>query len=264
MKKITVIGGDKRLKIAVKELTDKGFEVNTVGLYDDEKENTYGDVLLLPVPTTKDGETVFAPFARRKIYLSEVADKADNRLLLTCNYSFKDKNCIDYGALDSYSLLNAIPTAEGAIKLAIENTSFTLWQSRVLVIGYGRVGKVLADRLKALGAYVTVSARKPADFALIKALGYSAVETKAVSGSLSDYDIVFNTVDVKVIDEKAFHNCTVKLLIDLSTLGGFDLQTARDCGITALKAPGLPGITAPFTAGKILAETVTEILNSHL
>ena len=105
MKKITVIGGDKRLKIAVKELTDKGFEVNTVGLYDDEKENTYGDVLLLPVPTTKDGETVFAPFARRKIYLSEVADKADNRLLLTCNYSFKDKNCIDYGALDSYSLL---------------------------------------------------------------------------------------------------------------------------------------------------------------
>ena len=122
----------------------------------------------------------------------------------------------------------------------------------------------MADRLKALGAYVTVSARKPADFALIKALGYSAVETKAISGSLSDYDIVFNTVDVKVIDEKAFHNCTVKLLIDLSTLGGFDLQTARDCGITALKAPGLPGITAPFTAGKILAETVTEILNSHL
>lgn len=264
MKKITVIGGDKRLKTAVKELSKKGFTVNTVGLYDDENENTYGDVLLLPVPTTKDGETVFAPFARRKIYLSEVADKADNRLLLTCNYSFDGKNCIDYGSLDSYSLLNAIPTAEGAIKLAIENTSFTLWQSRVLVIGYGRVGKVLADRLKALGAYVTVSARKPADFALIKALGYNATETRNVSKSLCDYDIVFNTVDVKVIDKKAFYNCTAKLLIDLSSLGGFDISAARDCGITALKAPGLPGITAPLTAGKILAETVTEILNSYI
>lgn len=264
MKKITVIGGDKRLKTAVKELALKGFKVNTVGLFDGEDGNINGDVLLLPVPTTKDGETVFAPFARRKIYLSEVADKANNRLMLTCNYTFKNKNCIDYGALDSYSLLNAIPTAEGAIKLAIENTSFTLWQSRVLVIGYGRVGKVLADRLKALGADVTVSARKPADFALIKALGYSAIETKAVSSSLSDYDIVFNTVDVKVIDEKAFYNCNVKLLIDLSTSGGFDISAAEDCGIHAIKAPGLPGVTAPLTAGKILAQTVTEILNSYI
>ncbi len=265
MKKITVIGGDKRLKTAVKVLCEKGFTVNTIGLYDDESGNIAdGDALLLPVPTTKDGETVFAPFAKHKIYLSEVADKADNRLILTCNYSFRGKNCIDYGKLDSYSLLNAVPTAEGAIKLAIENTSFTLWQSRVLVIGFGRVGKVLADRLKALGAYVTVSARKPADFALIKALGYKAVQTRTVSDTLSDYDIVFNTVDAKVIDERAFENCTVKLLIDLSSFGGFDLANARDCGIHALKAPGLPGITAPHTAGKILADTVTEILSSYI
>ena len=265
MKKITVIGGDKRLKTAVKVLCEKGFTVNTIGLYDDESGDIAdGDALLLPVPTTKDGETVFAPFAKHKIYLSEVADKADNRLILTCNYSFRGKNCIDYGKLDSYSLLNAVPTAEGAIKLAIENTSFTLWQSRVLVIGYGRVGKVLADRLKALGADVTVSARKPADFALIKALGYKAVQTRTVSDTLSDYDIVFNTVDAKVIDERAFENCTVKLLIDLSSFGGFDLANARDCGIHALKAPGLPGITAPHTAGKILADTVTEILSSYI
>ena len=265
MKKITVIGGDKRLKTAVKVLCEKGFTVNTIGLYDDESGNIAdGDALLLPVPTTKDGETVFAPFAKHKIYLSEVADKADNRLILTCNYSFCGKNSIDYGKLDSYSLLNAVPTAEGAIKLAIENTSFTLWQSRVLVIGFGRVGKVLADRLKALGAYVTVSARKPADFALIKALGYKAVQTRTVSDTLSDYDIVFNTVDAKVIDGRAFENCTVKLLIDLSSFGGFDLANARDCGIHALKAPGLPGITAPHTAGKILADTVTEILSSYI
>ena len=150
------------------------------------------------------------------------------------------------------------------IKLAIENTSFTLWQSRVLVIGFGRVGKVLADRLKGLGAYVTVSARKPSDFALIKALGYNAVETRTVSDSLSDYDIVFNTVDVKVIDERVFENCSVKLLIDLSSKGGFDLPAARDCGIHALTAPGLPGLCAPLTAGKILAETVTEILSLYI
>lgn len=263
MKKITVIGGDSRLKTAVTELRGKGFEVETVGLYGNESGEINGDVLLLPVPTTRDGETVFAPFSERKIYLSEIADKADGKLILTCNYSFKDKNCIDYGKLDSYSLLNAVPTAEGAIKLAIENTPFTLWQSRILVIGFGRVGKVLADRLKALGASVTVSARKPADFALIRALGYNAAETQTAGEILSDYDIVFNTVDVKIIEDKAFEDCSLKLIIDLSSAGGFDIAAARDRGICALKAPGLPGITAPLTAGKILAETVTEILNSH-
>ena len=134
----------------------------------------------------------------------------------------------------------------------------------MLVIGYGRVGKVLADRLKGLGAYVPVSARKPSDFALIKALGYNAVETQTVSDSLSDYDIVFNTVDVKVIDERVFENCSVKLLIDLSSKGGFDLAAARDGGIHALTAPGLPGLCAPLTAGKILAETVTEILSLYI
>ena len=69
MKKITVIGGDKRLKIAEKQLRENGFSVDTLGLYDTENGNIAdSDVFLLPVPTTKDGETVFSPFAKRKIF----------------------------------------------------------------------------------------------------------------------------------------------------------------------------------------------------
>ena len=98
-----------------------------------------------------------------------------------------------------------MPTAEGAIKLAIENTDCTLWKSRVLVIGNGRVGKILAERLKALGAYVTVSARKPADFGLLSALGFDYINTEHLNLKPIDYNIVFNTVDAKVIDDKSFN-----------------------------------------------------------
>ena len=175
---------------------------------------------------------------------------------------FATKRCIDYNNLDSYALLNAVPTAEGAIKLAIENTPFTLWKSRALVIGYGRVGKILAHRLSALGSRVTVSARKPSDFAMIDAVGLTGVKTVELNLRPLDYDVIFNTVDVPVIADAALENTPCRCMIDLSSKGGFNLEAARKNGITAVKAPGLPGVIAPETAGEILAETVTEIVNS--
>ena len=265
MKKITVIGGDNRLKIVKEKLSQAGYTVDSLGLFENDNGNiSSSQILLLPVPTTKDGINVFTPLTKRKISLAEIAQSSTNeQLILCCNYLFENKNCIDYGALDSYALLNSVPTAEGAIKIAIENTHYTLWKSRVLVIGYGRVGKILADRLKALGASVTVSARKPRDEAMLDALGFSYINTERLNRIKLDYDIIFNTVDVKVIEDSTMEKLPCDLMIDLSTLGGFSLEAAKEHGIKAIKAPGLPGIIAPQTAAEILYKTVTHIINSH-
>jgi dipicolinate synthase subunit A len=264
MKKITVIGGDSRLITVKNHLIKQGYRVDSLGLSDDDNGDfRSSDIIILPVPTTRDNVNVYAPLTQRTIPLSFLKANINNsQIILCCNYSFETKRCIDYNSLDSYALLNAVPTAEGAISMAIENTPFTLWKSRVLVIGYGRVGKVLADRLKALGCKVVVSARKPADFAMLKALGFETVNTNNLNNSPLYYDIIFNTVDAKVIDDQSFETTTCRLIIDLSTKGGFSLPAAKEKGITAIKAPGLPGITAPETAGRILAETITEIINS--
>ena len=165
------------MKAACEQLKEE-FSVETLGLYEgDGGIIEQSDIILLPVPTTKDRETVFAPLSGRRITLEEVSEKAGERLILTCNYMFEGKNCADYGQLDSYSLLNAVPTAEGAVKLAIENTDFTLFESRVLVTGYGRCGRVLSGTLKSLGAYVTVSARKESDFAAARIQGFNTVNS---------------------------------------------------------------------------------------
>lgn len=262
MKKITILGGDSRLKTAAEILDGYGYEVITASSAEDESIRK-SDVLLLPVPTTRDGETLFAPSIKKKIYLEDIARRTpSDTLILTCNYSFKDKSCIDYGKNDAYCLLNAVPTAEGAIALAIEKTPFTLWGSRALVIGCGRVGRILASRLKALGCRVTVSARKSSDFALISAAGYYAAKTSEIKKHLN-CDIIFNTVDVKVIEDEDFAECGANLIMDLSSHGGFDIAAAEKYGITALKAPGLPGKTAPQTAGEILARTVREIITEN-
>ncbi|MBR6510546.1 MAG: hypothetical protein IKT38_08075 [Clostridia bacterium] len=265
MKKITILGGDRRLRLAAKELEKNGYTVDTIGLY----ENDNGDIstsqfILLPVPTTKDKINIFAPLTNRKIPLSYVEENAPkDTLVLSCNFFFKNCACVDYGALDSYALLNAVPTAEGAIKYAIENTPFTIWKSKCLVIGYGRVGKVLANRLEGLGADVTVTARSPKDISLAEAIGFNSMLTAELNLKPLSYDIIFNTVDFEVINDEALKKLHCSLLLDLSSKGGFNLEKARDFGVNAIKLPGLPNITAPDTAAKILSDTVLHILNSY-
>lgn len=251
--------------VAKKELEDKGFRVDTLGLFEGDNGNIKtSDILLLPVPTTKDGVNVFAPLTGRVIPLEWVENSiTHSQTVLCCNYSFKNGKCTDYNRLDGYAILNAVPTAEGAIKWAIEKTPFTLWNAKVLVIGYGRVGRVLADRLKALGSKVTVSARKSPDFALITAFNMETVHTVKLNEGILDYDIVFNTVDVPVLDNETLKNSPCDFFLDLSSLGGFDLEYARSIGKRADTAPALPGRTAPETAGRVLAQTVTEIITSQ-
>lgn len=251
------------MKTLKSRLAQDGHTVDTLGLFENDNgsiENS--EIIILPVPTTKDRENVFTPLTHRKIPLSEIYEKTDkNQLILSCNYSFESKNNVDYGALDSYALLNAVPTAEGALSLAIENTDFTLWNSSVLVIGCGRVGKILADRLKALGARVTVSARKEKDFAYLRALGFDYINTNSLSHTKNSYSIIFNTVDAKVLSDETLEKLTCDFLLDLSTLGGFSLEKAEKCGIKAIKAPALPMKNAPLTAAEILYETITQIIN---
>lgn len=265
MKKITVIGGDNRLKILKTNLEKSGYTVDSLGLYDnDDGDIATSQIIVLPVPTTKDGITVFSPLTGRSIPINYVTENTTKeQLILCCNYSFKNRSYVDYGALDSYALLNSVPTAEGAIKIAIENTDYTLWKAKTLVIGYGRVGKILADRLKAMGCDVTVSARKPADLALAEALGFNYINTGQLNFKPLEYDIIFNTVDVKVIEDTSLKTCTADLIIDLSSKGGLSLNVANSLGIKALKAPGLPGIIAPKTAAEILTNTITHIINSY-
>jgi len=228
MKKITVIGGDKRLISVKKRLENEGYIVDSLGLYpDDNGDFTTSKFIVLPVPTTKDSINVFTPLTNKIIPLKQISETVNDQLILCCNYFFENKKCVDYGSLDSYALLNAIPTAEGAIKIAIENTDYTLWKSKCLVIGYGRVGKVLANRLKALGCDVTVTARKPSDLSLSETLGFSYINTENLNTAELSFNIIFNTVDVKVINDKKIKDLKADLIIDLSTHGGLDLIKAE-------------------------------------
>jgi dipicolinate synthase subunit A len=169
---------------------------------------------------------------------------------------------IDYFVREEMAVLNAIPTAEGAISLAMEELPITLHGARVLVIGYGRTGKILAHRLASLGCDVTVSARKYSDFAWIEAYGYRYTDTNGLGSDLSRYDLIFNTVPALVLNrERLSYLKKDALVIDLASKpGGVDFDAAQELGSNVIWALSLPGKCSPLTSGRIIRDTIYHIL----
>lgn len=256
--KITVFGGDMRMRAAADSLAERGFTVDSSGLYDgDCADCSSSEVFLLPVPTTRDGRTVYTPLTNKIIPLSFIEQAADNRLILCSLWKPAAENYIDYYNDNTYAVQNAVPTAEGAIRLAIELCDFTLSDSRVLVIGYGRCGKVICDRLIGLHSRVTAAARRPEVLAEISAFGAEALPFSKLQEQLDSFELIINTADAPLP--------TVGLLkapiIDISTSG---CRNEKNELPNYCRAPGLPGKTAPYTAGIILADTAARLINQYM
>lgn len=256
---ILIIGGDIRMKIAQETLKNMDYTVDSLGLINDDCGKIEdADVVLLPVPTTRDGKNIFCPQSDKKIPLDYVKKANKNSLILSCGYTFEGFNCIDYLKLDSFCYLNAVPTAEGAIAQAIFDTPFCLWGARVLVIGCGRVAKVLINRLASLKCNLTVSARNSRDFAYLDTLGINHIHTNDVQKNAPRFDIILNTIDVPLFDNlDILKDC---YLYDLSTTGCLNFEKAKENNIKAYKLPGIPGKIAPLTAGKIIAQTTHQLI----
>lgn len=152
---------------------------------------------------------------------------------------------------------------EGAIQIAMEELPSTLHGARALVIGYGRLGKLLAHRLSALGAKVSVAARSCADLAWIEAYGYGVEHSGQLEGWLCCYDLVVNTVPARMLDGSVLSDLRPGcLVIDLASKpGGVDFDAASRLGIKAIWALSLPGKVAPVTAGRSIRTTIYNILN---
>ncbi len=157
---------------------------------------------------------------------------------------------------------NAVPTAEGAISILIDRLPGTLQGSTGLISGFGRIGKTLSQKLKLLGADLTVSARKDADLGAIEAFGMRPVQTGRYLCCLDQYDYIINTVPAAVLAPDHYKQIRPDcLLLELaSPPGGFEEKYCREYDLQIVRAPGLPGRCAPKAAGEAIAAAVVRIL----
>ena len=167
----------------------------------------------------------------------------------------------DYFSREELAVQNAVPTAEGAIQLAMEELPITVRDARCLVTGYGRVAKALTRALTALGAHVTVAARRCSDRAAAQCEGCAAVTPDEIP--LGDgYDVYFNTVPALLFPAEVLERLPKgALLIDLASRpGGVDFTAAAACGVRTVWAQSLPGRVAPKTAAAIIRRTVFNLI----
>jgi dipicolinate synthase subunit A len=193
------------------------------------------------------GTPVFTGFARK--FLREVANRRGLKL-------------VEIAERDDFAILNAIPSAEGAIQIAMEHLPVTIHGSAAFVLGFGRVGMTLARMLTALGARTTVVARDAAQRARAMEMGCRVADFGRLPVLAGEADVIFNTVPALVLTAKILKATRPDvLIIDLATRpGGTDFDAAQRLKRQAILAPSLPGRVAPKTAGRIFAQVVADLL----
>ena len=148
----------------------------------------------------------------------------------------------DYLRREELCLANAVPSAEGAIQIAMEETARTLHGTAALVIGYGRIGMALAPRLRGLGMDVTVCARRCETRALAEMQGFAAVPMEQLPAAAKAAPVIFNTVPALVLDETVLKGLPQEtLVIDLASRpGGTDFEAAKRLRTRVVWALSLP------------------------
>lgn len=172
---------------------------------------------------------------------------------------------VEMAEIDEIAILNSIPTAEGAIQVAMENTDITIHNSRCLVLGLGRCGSTLAQSLNALGAHVTVASRSERDLARAVALNCEQLPL-ALLNTRTDFDIIFNTIPALVLSRSYLRLLDSEtVIVDIASgPGGCDFTAAEQLGLRAIHALSLPGKVAPKTAAEILIKTIPHLLQKLL
>lgn len=280
-RRFTVIGGDNRnIKLAYLLARDGhrvgayGLEKGDISIYQYKKLDeaiSNADIIIGPLPMTRDRNNFNAPYSVKMINIDEVISLLSEHQIFTAgkidkNFLLKAKkrgiNFQDYFAREEMQVLNAVPTAEGAIQIAMEHMDITLHNSKSMVLGYGRIGKVLTRMLHDIGANIYVGARKYKDLAWAKNFGYIPVHIKELSQYIHDVDVIFNTIPSLILDSKLLSKINKScIVIELaSNPGGIDLKKAQEYKIKLIKANGLPGKVAPITAANIIKDTIYNII----
>ncbi|WP_458413852.1 dipicolinic acid synthetase subunit A [Schinkia sp. CFF1] len=282
---LAVIGGDARQLEVIRKLTELDAKLTLVGFNQldhvfsgsskkniEEIDFSELDAIILPVKGTNLSGEVETIFSNEKIILTQdmIKQTPEHCLIFSgISNSYLDSISAEAGRKliklferNDVAIYNSIPTVEGTIMMAIQHTDITIHGSNVVVIGLGRVGMSVARTFACLGANVKVGARKLEDIARITEMGLQPFYTADLINEVDQADIVINTapslvVTAKVISKMPLHT----VIIDLASKpGGTDFRYAEKRGIKALLAPSLPGIVAPKTAGKIVANVISQLL----
>lgn len=282
-KKITILCGDQRNLMLAKLLSEDGHKVMLYGFEEiSEDENLiinndfksaieFSNIIIGPVPFIGENEKLYTDNDKYALSIKNVFESLTKDQTLMGGYITEDYKSlgekypfklIDFYERDEMRISNAIPTAEGVIQNAMGHMETTMHGSNIMVLGFGRVGKMLSKMLSGIGANVYTAARSHKDISWIKAYGYKPVLLNEIDKYFDEIDVIFNTIPHVSLDESMLKLLNKNTLIfdNASNPGGVDYEKAKEIGIKTFRLLGVPGETAPITAAQCIKDTVFNII----
>jgi dipicolinate synthase subunit A len=278
-RKYLIIGGDMR-SVYLSELLKK--EYHRVEMYGFEKKQpdtknknlslmiSDANVIICGIPLESAGGLVNMPFSAEALPVNALIEMMSSEVFFVAGKIEKeirkqlDDRRIQYIDLldrEEMAVLNAIPAAEGAVDLIINAIPATIHNSRILVLGFGRIGKVLSKILHGFGAEVWVAARKYSDLSWIEVYGYKPVHIKDLESYVTDMDVIVNTIPSKILTADILNKIHLDCyLLDLASKpGGIDFEHAEKLGFKVDWALSIPGKIAPLTAAEVIKRTIDNV-----
>lgn len=282
---IGIFGGDQRQVYMAAEFLQKGYRVftyriaepidheNCISLHSLKDLFSQCNLIIGPIPLTRDLVSV-ASTNTSELTASNLANLLTKEHFLIGGMipsqlagicTNKGIPYYDLMKNEKIAILNAIATAEGTIMEAIQNSDQNLHGSSCLVLGYGRCAKVLAAKLKALDAKVTVAARSEEALAYAQAAGLEVISFYKMKALLPSFEFIFNTIPSIVLDKSCLDlvrpNVTI---IDIASApGGIDYEYAMHKKLKAKLCLGLPGKVAPKASANILVNEIITLVKER-
>ena len=280
--KILIIGGDCRMQALLRHLSER-HEVSSFATGADDKVPTQEklwqslplfDTVILPLPSTRDGINVNTPQYNEKIAIKDVIEARRKKSTLLCamlpnalisRASECGLQVLDYYEEESFCDKNAYITAEGALEIVMNRLQKTLRDSHHVIIGGGRIARHLLLLLRGVGAKVSLLARDPHDILWASAVGAQTADllgdTDKIGSSFARADAIYNTVPTRCISASCYGNAKKSAIyVELATKESLAPELF---GGECVCAPALPAKYAPESAGELICEAVTELLENR-
>lgn len=243
-----ILGGDKRCYYLKNILqNDDNMVYNFIenpNFYEVVKHLSKIDYLVLPIPSSRDGVYI----TNTNIRFCDIIPLLNNvEIFLGCkekiDYEFGNEKFYDIADNETFKQKNAILTVEGVLALSIKNTLRSIHGSKILIVGYGRIGSYLAKQLSSLGAKIFIVEK---DVEKVKKCDNFVTDINLLEKNI-DFDMIYNTVDENILNDY-----TSTTIFDISnTLSGYNIISTKS----------LPAIYSAYSSALIVAESIYSFIN---
>lgn len=292
-KRISFIGGDLITVYLINAFLKEKYEIKTyafdgaIDLIEDSDRNKknmfsediketikFSDIIVFAMPFKNTSEQVMSTFSNKQIDIKEIIPYLNKKIIFAGNLSnetlnkLKEQNTTVYNLSENNELkiANALIASEASVQIVKGELQKLIHGTKILILGFGRLGKMLCKTFKSLDADVTCEARKDADLAWIKAYGYKALDLEDLSENINNYEVIINTIPFKILDEERIKKMNPKtFILDLADdVRGIDIKAARKAKIKNVWALSLPEKTAPVFYAESIKNIMKNILRKNI